>query len=479
MTLSKSLSILLLATGVSYGSTLAVYQDKTFYNFTPQNNFIGFSQGATAKCEGKTIALTPMISCPEDNRLCKTLTSLKATTLELGTIQSNIKMLDQLVLLPKPTTFDAASWISAAKLLSEEQTSLFSKKELLKKELDHQKEGFQKQAPTQDALQSMTVCATELELSIPYAHVTFFTNYEANIIDDKEVTVTQNLSIVNRSGIDIEADTAMFYYRSAQQYVHPIHFNPWVVSKYVPRVYKKSKLRKKASRAMMTEAAGMGMMDENGGDIASIEEVMASYEDAREYKIQNLTLPSTGMPLEVKVLSWKAALTCEVQAYPYANTKAFHVCSFEPKYQVESNRWKITSDTVVINESAVGEYRDDKYSLYTKIEEDINIIRKPIVQKERETGIFGGTARKKDGFTLTLTNKSAKEKTLTLIERIPTSTTDEIKAKLLSIKSKDKVNYKMLKDGKIEMKISLAGNETKKIEVLFEISYDKDLKVNY
>ena len=469
MTLSKSLSILFLLGGVSYGSTLAVYQDKTFYNFTPLNNFIGFSQGATAKCEGNTIALTPMLSCPENNRLCKTLTSLKTTTLELGTIQSNIKMLDQLVLLPKPTTFDAASWISAAKLLSEEQTSLFSKKTLLSKELEHQKENFQKQAPTQDALQSMKVCATELELSIPYAHVTFSTNYEANIIDDKEVTVTQNLSIVNRSGIDIEADTAMFYYRSAQQYVHPIHFNPWVVSKYVPRVYKKSK-RKKESRAMM---------DENGGDIASIEEVMASYEDAREYKIQNLTLPSTGMPLEVKVLSWKAALTCEVRAYPYANTKAFHVCSFEPKYQVESSRWKITSDKVVINERAVGEYRDDKYSLYTKIEEDINIVRKPIVQKERETGIFGGTARKKDGFTLTLTNKSAKEKTLTLIERIPTSTTDEIKAKLLNIKSKDKVNYKMLKDGKIEMKISLAGNETKKIEVLFEISYDKDIKVNY
>lgn len=34
-------------------------------------------------------------------------------------------------------------------------------------------------------------------------------------------------------------------------------------------------------------------------------------------------------------------------------------------------------------------------------------------------------------------------------------------------------------DGKVEMKLSLAGNETKKIEVLFEISYDKDLKVNY
>jgi hypothetical protein len=37
----------------------------------------------------------------------------------------------------------------------------------------------------------------------------------------------------------------------------------------------------------------------------------------------------------------------------------------------------------------------------------------------------------------------------------------------------------MLKDGQIEMKITLDANENKKIDVLFEISYDKDLRVNY
>jgi len=206
---------------------------------------------------------------------------------------------------------------------------------------------------------------------------------------------------------------------------------------------------------------------------------LASYEDAREYKIQNLTLPSTGVPLEVKVMSWKATLTCEVRAYPYVNTRAFNVCSFSPKYQIESNTWKVKSGSKMVNEKTIGEYRKGTYNLYTKVEEDIKIIRKPIVQKERETGIFGGTARKKDGFILTVTNKSDKDKTLTVIERIPTSTTEEIKAKLLGINSEKKVNYKMLKDGEIEMKISLAANETKKIEVLFEISYDKDIKVSY
>ena len=269
----------------------------------------------------------------------------------------------------------------------------------------------------------------------------------------------------------------MFYYRSARQNVYPTHFSPWIVSKYVPRPTRVRK-SKKAMRKEMS--MNMAMMDEQRVEMPMMAAApTASYEDAREYKIKNLTLPSTGVALDVEVLTWKAALSCEVRAYPYVKRQAFHVCSFKPKHQIDANRWKVKSGDEVINENAAGEYRDDSYDLYTKVEEDIKIERKPIVKRERETGIFGGTERKKDGFTLTLTNKSDKEKTLTLVERIPTSTTEEIKSKLLSITSDKKVNYKELKDGQIEMKLVLAPHENRKIEVLFEIAYDKNLKVSY
>ena len=476
MTLSKSLCILLLTGGVTYASTLAVYQDKTFYNYTPKSNFIGFSQGLSTKCEGSTIALSSMSVCPEEERLCKEFTAIDNVDKELQTSITNTKVLAQLISLPQPTTFDAASWIETARLLGEEQSKLLTEERTLKKESFRLQRAFKKQAPSKDALQTEKICKSELALTIPHGYVSFSTKYEANIIDNKEVTVTQNISIVNRSGVDIVADTAMFYYRSAQQYVRPVHFNPWVVSKYVP----KPKRMYKTARVNAAPVMEMAMLanDEMGGDMVPSAPIV-SYEDAREYKIENLTLPSTGVPLEVKVLTWKATLACDVRAYPYVNQRAFHVCTFAPKHQIDANSWKVMSGTEVINENAIGEYRKGTYNLYTKVEEDIQIQRRPIVKKERETGIFGGTARKKDGFTLTLTNKSDKEKTFTVIERIPTSITEEIKAKLLSIKSKKKINYKMLKDGQIEMKISLAGNETRKIEVLFEISYDKDIKVNY
>ncbi|MCO4846230.1 MAG: DUF4139 domain-containing protein [Sulfurovum sp.] len=475
MKFTTSLSVLLLSGGFGYASSLAVYQDHTFYSFTPKNNFIGFSKALKAKCEGTTVPISMMSSCPPDDRLCKLLTNLKHSEQKIQAVQENAKALTQLISLPQPTTFDAAVFIEAAKYIGTEQARLLTQEKLLREEVQIKQRKFQKQAPTKQALETTQTCSKEVELTIPYGYVSFATEYEANIEDEKEVTVTQYLSITNRSGIDIEADSAMFYYRSANQYVHPTHFRPWIVSKYEPRPQRVSK--KSMAKSVRMDMAMMG--EQSIPRPMAVSAPVASYEDAREYKIEKLLLPSTGVPLDVNVLTWKTALSCEVRAYPYADTKAFHVCSFEPKHQIDSNRWKVKSADEVINENAAGEYRDGKYNLYTKVEEDIKIERKAIVNKERETGIFGGTARKKDGFTLTITNKSDKAKTFKLIERIPTSTTEEIKSKLLSINSEKKVNYKLLKDGQIEMKLVLAPHESKKIEVLFEISYDKDLKVNY
>ena len=469
---------MLLTGGLSYASSLAVYQDKTFYTYLPQNNFIGFSKGVKASCEGTSIPLSGMTLCPEESRLCKKLTSLRSTEEKVEAVVANTKVLAQLVTLPQPTTFDAGAWIESARLIGKEQARLLIEERALREESELKQRNFQKQAPTQHALQMTKTCKKEIELIIPYGYVSFSTRYEADIINEKDVTVTQYLSIINRSGVDIEAESAMFYYRSAKQYVYPAHFSPWIVSKYVPRPTRVRKSKKSMRKAM---SINMAMSEEQSDEMSMVAAAppAATYEDARKYKIENLTLPSTGVALDVQVLTWKAALSCEIRAYPYAKRGAFHVCSFIPKHQIDANRWKVKSADAVINENAAGEYRDERYDLYTKVEEDIKIERKAIVKRARETGIFGGTERKKDGFILTLTNKSDKEKTLTLIERIPTSTTEEIKSKLLSIKSDKKVNYKVLKDGQIEMKLALVPHETKKIEVLFEIAYDKDLKVSY
>jgi len=475
MKLSSSLLILLLAGEVSYASSLSVYRDNAFYSFTPENNFIGFAQNVSATCKGNTIALSKMTECPEKNRLCHLLKGLENLEENQVETQANLKVLAQLTKLPQPSTFDATAWIDAAKLTANEEARLTTQAKKLSKQIQIQEYNFSKQAPRRFGLKMIDTCSEDIKLTIPN-RIHFSTHYEANIEDKDEIEVTQYLSVTNSSGIDIKADSADFYYRSAFQYINPIQFNPWIVSKYTPR----AKKMRKHTIAKAESPMNIAMFAEEGvgGDIAPVAPV-ASYEDAREYKIEKLDLPSSGVPIDVKLLTWKTDLLCEIKAYPYVNTRAFQVCSFHPKYQIDSNSWKIKSSDIVLNENAVGEYRDNTYHLYTKVEEDIQIQRTPIVKKERETGIFGGNIRKKDGFFITLTNKSNKEKKLTIIDHIPTSTTEEIKSKLLSIKSEKNVNYKLRKNGKIEINVTLAAQESKKIEILFEISYDKDLKVNY
>jgi len=131
MILSRSLLLLLLGGSASFASSLAVYQDQTIYNTMPKENYIGFAQGLKAKCEGNTLALSTMSACPEDKRLCKLLSTVKSAEQELRAVRSNIKVLNQLISLPKPTSFDAGNFIETARQIGEEQAKLSQKDAML------------------------------------------------------------------------------------------------------------------------------------------------------------------------------------------------------------------------------------------------------------------------------------------------------------------------------------------------------------
>ena len=303
MSFSKPFYVLLFAGGMSYASSLAVYQDNTFYTYTPSTDFIGLTQGISAKCEGNSVGVRAMDICPPSSRLCQELQNLDSIKEDVKIVDANSNVLAHFLTLPQPTMIDAAAWIESAKLISVEQATLSSKKEALSKQLKRHELLFRKQAPSKEAKQISSNCQKELELTLPHGYVSFSTSYEANI-QDKELTVTQNLSILNRSGVDIEADTAMFYYRSANQYVRPIHFSPWIVKKYEPLPPRKYKAAREKSAPLME----LSMVADSVSGSMNMPAPIVSYEDTREYKIENLTLPSTGVPVDVHLLSWKTVV---------------------------------------------------------------------------------------------------------------------------------------------------------------------------
>ncbi len=475
MQFHRTFLLFTLGGSLALASSLAVYQDSARYTFSPGNDgFIGFARNATAKCKGSTVALEPRIDCPEDARLCKELSSLKETEKAHKAVQANIAVLKTFVSLPQPTSLDAQSWIEAARRIGKEQAELTAKESLLERKFLLETKSFGKQAPTQQALYLHTTCPEEITLELPYGQLSFSTYYKADIGEGKEIGVTQYLALTNRSGIDMKAQKATFYYRQAHRYISPVHFSPWIVRKYEPEM-KRYYVKKAVQRVQADEP----MVQMAAAAVKNASAPAAQYLSAREYQINDLLLPSTGEPVNVKVTAWKAPMKCMLRAYPYRNRTAFRVCSFKPKTQIENNRWKISNGERIVNDRAVGEYDEEVYRLYTATDPDVKIVRKPLVKKERTTGIFGSTVRKKDGYTLLLTNKSDKIKEMIVTERIPASTTEEIKVKLLAVKSDGKVDYDVSKEGKIEMHIALKAHESKKIEILFEISYDKDVKIKY
>jgi len=448
-------------------STLSVYQDRSIYSYLPTSNFIGFGKNITAKCEGESVPLKIMSECPSSERLCSELyTKIEAVETKLHENRLDSEILDKLVTLPQPNSFDAKRAIVSAQAVAKEQTRLFVEKEKLTQLIKSLKADLSKQTRASVPVGLKNPCKGTLRLEIPYGYITFKTEYTASLISNSQIEVKQYLSIRNRSGIDIEAQQASFFHRPSIQYLRPVHFRPWIVRERQPfpkkRMLQKTMLANDMETAVATPVPA--------------EPLKAQYERSREYTVKNLKLPSDGLKKKLPVMQWQVPAECQTELYAYRNRHAYKVCSFRPKFQIEQHRWRVYQNGSIINEKASGEYAGERYKLYISNDEDIEVQRKPVVDKEKESGIFGGTIRKKDGFELTITNKSEKPKKVLVTERIPTSATDKIEVRLLSVTGN---SYRLLKDGKIEMEISLPPKSHKRIEVLFEIAYDKNLKITY
>ena len=470
MKTSTLLSSLLLASSALSASSLSVYTDRTFYKYSPENTYVGFAKNIQAQCDGTRIPLKVIQKCPQEMRLCKSLLDLGEKQLHLDMIEANINVLNTLITLPKPTALDGNAWIIAARSVGEEQARLSKQQKEAQILVNESLQTFKKQAPSLKPLQTEELCSKSFELQIPAGQIRFTSRYEADI-SEKNIEVTHTLSLLNRSGIDINADTATFYNHASRTYIRPVRFDPWVIREKQKRILA---VKREVSPMNMEEDAVMNMTL-----AAPVQKPAAHYIEAREYQINNLNLPSSGLPVKAEVTHWSAALNCETVVYPYRDPHAYNVCSFTPRYQIEGNLWKVIDNEKVVNENAYGEYDEGKYKLYTSIDEDLKIVRKRKVKYERESGIFGSTVRKKDGYTLVVSNRSAKSKTLKIIERIPVSQKEEIKVKLLKVNAEKKVKYKSIKEGKLEIEVQLAANESNTIEIVFEVSYDKSLKVVY
>ena len=460
-----------LFTTLSVASTLEIYNDGAKYRYIPIDNYIGFSKGVDANCDGQDAGLVSVEQCSDKKRLCKDISMVKELINQQKALNFESSVLEQLVAISKPTDIDASKWIDAAEKIGKRKVELSIEMNSVSSELVSATKEFQKQAPSDKATSTASKCAGELELSIPSGYIGAKLQYEADASAPDTIQITQYMVLNNRSGVDIVAKDAYIYTKSSKMHLKPQHFTPWTAQLSEKIRYKKS------SRAMVatTYASDEPMVATLPMPAPTVGAVVqAGY---KNYHISGIELPSTGKDVKVKIADYRVPTKCQYTAHPYRDTNVYRSCSFVPSYPIEANKWSIQRDNRLVSDQAYGEYWEGEYLLNTDVDDEILISRKRVVKHDQSSGIFGGSIRKEDGFRLDITNISDSPKTIKIVERIPSSTTDKIKVKLVSV---DGARHQIVgKDGKMVMDISLKPKEHKSIKVIFELRYDKEASVYY
>jgi hypothetical protein len=464
-------------------SSLEIYQDGAKYRTIPSDRFIGLSRGVQATCDGQALTLLPLAVCPPKQRLCAEVGKLEELGRSVRALQLEGKTLDKFITIAKPTQIDATQWIEAAAKIGTHQSELVHKINQLNKAQRSAKQAFDTQAPTQAATVAKKKCVGELELTIPAGYIGAKLLYEADTSDPNAIAIKQFIALSNHSGIDIVAKEADIYARSYQVYLRPQQFTPWVAQ--IQQSLRKNKRIDSARYASKSPQRERYLSEPDMEVNAMVAPVVAPESKMgaviqtgyKNYHVSGIELPSTGEEIKVKIADYKTTTTCELVSYPYRDSRVYRACSFTPQSPIEANKWRIAKNKRLVSDQAYGTYRDGKYLLNIEVDEALLTTRTPIVKRDRSSGIFGGSIRKKDGYTVALTNLSDQTKEVKIIERIPTSTTDKIQSKLLRVEGAS--SHRLLKDGKLEITLKLAPHAYQEIKVLFELSYDKATKVSY
>ena len=447
----------LLVTG-SLAASLEIYRDAVKYRYVPVDDYVGFVRGAKAVCGERSISLISREKCPETKRLCKEAKSLDDLRFRLESVRNALTMTDHWVTGSRPGAPDAGTWLAAAEKMGKQTAEWERTQRHLTSELTSRERQFLHQVSDERPRFLSQRCKEELGLTLPPALIDIAL---INVADLKTETieVSRYLSLRNHSGVDISSKDLRIYARSFHRKLRPIFFRPLVLRGVA-----------KGSASHSTDR--------------KIRNVEQKYQEAsstrfpihRDYTLGKIDLPSTGEEIRIRINSYSVPRKCEELSYPWRNATVYLACRFRPERPMESARWIVRSGHRLISENAYGTYEGKDYLLVIDRDESVEVHRRALAGKVRLSGISGGKISKEDGFVLEIVNRSSRQKSLTIIERIPVSTGD-LHVKLLKVEgaAHDSLNA----EGRLVLRTAVAPGEHKQITVLFELTYPKGLTIRY
>jgi len=383
---------------------------------------------------------------------------------QINAIKSSISHLENISFSNEAVNLQNIKDVSsyAQTQIEQKQNKVFKEEKNLKK-LNEQltKLVSKKNTSKYSKLKYMATCDANSRLFVSYPTTTISKNsfYEVNANSKSENLEIKNTAfITQRSGHDFKDIDINLYSYNFTNSLNPVFFRPKYLRDQAPIMYE-----------MQADAMPIVKMAKSFSAKAVRKAPTYSYNETATksfFKASNISLKS-GVKTDVTFAkdAYKAKDSIEIDGFGYS--KPFYKVSFKADKLYGVQNSKLYLDGIFVGNYYQKEMKKGKENSIYFGEDRLIDVKKELIKEMNEKPFFSISKIKTQKlWKYTIVNKHNVEKTVSLVERLPISTHEDIKVKLIS-----NTNYTKKEDntGKISYDFVLKPNETKVIDFGYEV----------
>ena len=295
----------------------------------------------------------------------------------------------------------------------------------------------------------------EVKISYPYGDETQILNEIYADTKAKNILINQKILVTNPFASDVENLQLAIYPTRYQKALAPSSFYPW---------YEESEIATENYVALRGESRAAKM----SAEVADMRVQRGESEFAKIWKIGGINLEK-GESKYITYDTQKIDANFSVFADFYGSLKAYNVASFKLNDDLTPARTIFYVDGINIGSSHEFEMRtrEEASQLFLGQNELIEL-KKERLNKFKKSSLLGKERISEEGYEVSVKNNSSKSVDLTLVERVPVSADEAVKVEIKGFDKKD-----ISKEGRVELKFSLAPKEEFKKEYSYKISKPK------
>jgi hypothetical protein len=276
-----------------------------------------------------------------------------------------------------------------------------------------------------------------------------------------KVEISQNLTVTNPLGIDLNSLTIALYPFYYSSNLTPAPFYPHYEGKPKPR-----NMMPLAAAPMMEASADMSVARAPAKK-NSVKDVQSSNEQnalANAWRIEGVSLKAdetADFAYDKQSLDAKFDLVID----GYGSAGAFVRAAFKPERSIESAQSEFKIDGINIGKRYVGYAAGEESKEFFGKNELVSVKKEANGEYTKES-FFGSKNKISRGYKYSIKNGSKLAWDVVLEEQAPVSTHESVS---VSVKNDPKEN-EIGKDGKVTWKFALKPNESKEVNFLYELT---------